>query len=272
MENEATRQFLALIEQVHLKEVFLLIAGVVLLGYTVHILNQKAARLSERYPTKRLLILQIVSTINFFVYIAGAIVLVYGVLSPTRELLLALGGGAAVAIGFSLRDLMASLFAGVILLFDRPFQVGDRVTFADTYGEIKTIGLRAVRIRTLNDDLVTIPNSKFITDVVSSGNAGALDMMVAMDFHFPLNADIELIREILWETVHTSRFVYLKKPVVVAASEATVGSTVALKLTVKAYVLDVRYEKAFQTDVVTRATVAFREQGLPRPAAAFFPV
>ncbi len=105
-------------------------------------------------------------------------------------MLLALGGGAAVAIGFSLKDLVASLFAGIILLFDRPFQVGDRVTFGNTYGEITSIGLRAVRLQTLDDNLVTIPNSRFIVDPVASGNAGELDMMVVMPFHLALNADI----------------------------------------------------------------------------------
>lgn len=43
--------------------------------------------------------------------------------------MLAAGGSIAVAVGLSLKDLAASVVAGLILLFDRPFQVGDRVTF-----------------------------------------------------------------------------------------------------------------------------------------------
>ena len=72
-----------------------------------------------------------------------------------------MGGSAAVAIGFSLKILFLQWWQDFILLFDRPFQVGDRVSFNDLYGEIKSIGLRTVRLQTLNDDIVTIPNNKF---------------------------------------------------------------------------------------------------------------
>ena len=199
-------------------------------------------------------------------YVLGFAFLFFSVLKPPRELLLALGGGAAVAVGLSLKDLVASLFAGLILLFDRPFQVGDRVQFGDTYGEIKSIGLRAVRLQTLDDSLVTIPNSRFITDVVSSGNAGALDMMVTMSFHFALDTNLELVRDILHEIVVTSRFVYMKKPVTIVALEVALGTVVAIQLTAKAYVMDVRYEKAFQTEVVMRAAQVFKERGIERPS------
>ncbi len=43
-----------------------------------------------------------------------------------------------------------------------------------------------MRLVTLDDNLVTIPNSKFLTDVVSSGNSGALDMMVVVSFHLSI--------------------------------------------------------------------------------------
>ena len=99
--------------------------------------------------------------------------------APTaKEFMLAAGGSIAVALGFALKDIAASLVAGLLLLFDRPFRVGDRVSFADVYGEIVSIGLRTVRLQTLDDNLVTIPNSRFITDVVASGNSGELDMML----------------------------------------------------------------------------------------------
>ena len=50
------------------------------------------------------------------------------------------------AFSFSSKDLVASLMSGIILLFDRPFQVGDRISFDGVYGEILEIGLRGVQI------------------------------------------------------------------------------------------------------------------------------
>ena len=165
----------------------------------------------------------------------------------------------------SLKDLVASIVAGLILLFDRPFQVGDRVTFGDIYGEIKSIGLRAVQLVTLDDSLVTIPNSRFLTDSVSSGNSGALDMLIQSDFFIDLEQDVQLVRDILFDTVVTSQYVYLNKPVAIVVSEEVVASRIAVRLRLKAYVLDVRFEKAFQTDVYIRANAAFKKNNIRRP-------
>ena len=114
-------------------------------------------------------------------------------------------------MGIALKDVTASLIAGLILLFDRPFQVGDRVEFNGIYGDIVSIGLRSVRLNTLDDNLVTIPNARFITDVVASGNAGALDMMVVCSFYVALDADLQKVKSLIHEVVVTSRFAYLKK-------------------------------------------------------------
>lgn len=242
-----------------------LLLGMAVLVFTAGFCKRLADRASDYFPSRRLLFLQIVTTLNFCVYIFGGSLLIYVTLSPAKSILLALGGGAAVAIGLSLKDLVASLVAGLTLLFDRPFLVGDRVQFADTYGEIKSIGLRSVKLVTLDDNLVTIPNARFISDVVSSGNAGSLDMMVVMPFHIALDADLETAQRLLYETVVTSRFVYLAKPVKIVVSEVVLGHNLALKLMAKAYVLDVKYEKDFQTDVVSRVSKAFLAHHIKRP-------
>jgi small-conductance mechanosensitive channel len=179
--------------------------------------------------------------------------------------LIAVGGSAAVAIGFALKDIVASIMAGLILLFDRPFQVGDRVNFDGIYGEISKIGLRAVRLITLDDNLVTIPNSKFVTDAVSSGNAGALDMMIVVNLNISLDSDLRAARDIMRETVATSRYVYLRKPISIIFSEKSQGELFWIEMVVKAYVLDVRYEKSFQTDIVLRGNEALKEHGILRP-------
>ncbi len=254
-----------LARQLDLQTLLLLLAGIAFLAVAVRLLRRLAAGLHRQIPSRRLLISQAVTILTFIVYIFGSAFLFMAVIRPSREVLLAAAGSAAVAVGFALKDLVGSLIAGLILLFDRPFQVGDRVTFGGVYGEIRVIGLRAVRLVTLDDNLVTIPNNRFLTDVVSSGNAGELDMMVTMDFHLALDADLALARDLIHETVVTSRFIYLKKPVAVVASETAMSGRLAMRLQAKAYVMDVRFEKAFQTDVFLRGTEALRRNGIKRP-------
>lgn len=261
-------QLSQLLSVFRLDRVFLLVVSLGLLALLVRGVKHLAVSLYEKFPSRRLIISQTVTSLNFFLYIVGGTLLVYGILKPPKELMIAIGGGAAVALGLSLKDLVASVIAGFILLFDRPFQVGDRVAFGDVYGEIKSIGLRAVRLVTLDDNEVTIPNNRFMSDLVASGNAGALDMMVVTDFHVALDADVELARNLLHEVVVTSRYAYLRKPVSVILAEVEVAHQVAMRLRVKAYVLDVRYEKAFQTDLYLRGMQVFRAHGIKRPAFA----
>ncbi len=223
-------------------------------------------RLGERFTERRLLASQINTILRFLVYIFTFLMVVSSLFKLERELMLAMGGTLAVGVGFALKDLLASVFAGITLLFDRPFQVGDRVTFGTYYGEISTIGLRTVRMITLDDSVVTIPNNKFLTEVVVSGNAGELNMMIQMDFYIAQDADLARAKRIVAEAVRTSRFVFLEKPVTVLVKDLIHENYLTTRLRAKAYVLDVRYEKAFESDVTERVKRGFASAGTRPPS------
>lgn len=246
------------------------IAGLVIafgaIFFVAKAIQNVSQKLQEYWPSRRVFILQIATVLNFALYIGGGTAAIYAILQPPKEILIAVAGSAAVAIGFSLKDIVASIVAGIVLLFDRPFQVGDRVSFAGLYGEIVGIGLRTVKLETLDDNLVTIPNARFLTDVASSGNAGALDMMIVTNFHVALDADIEKAKEIIREVVVTSRFVYLRKTYSILVSEVQLGDYLALKISAKAYVIDCRFEKAFESEVVERVSSLFIKHSISRPS------
>lgn len=229
-------------------------------------INTLTARFSTRFGEHRLLAQQTNTVVRFTIYMITIVVVVSSVITLSREAVLALSGVIAVTVGFALKDLASSVLAGITILFDRPFQVGDRVTVAGHYGEIKTIGLRSVRMVTLDDSMVTIPNNRFLTEVVVSGNSGALDMQIVIDFLIAVDSDLKRAKRIVYEAVRTSRFVYLEKPVVVLVSDLVADSYLATRLRAKAYVLDVRYEKAFESDVTERVKQAFAEHGVQPPS------
>ncbi|MCB9544118.1 MAG: mechanosensitive ion channel [Myxococcales bacterium] len=223
-------------------------------------------RMGSRFSERRL-VLQQANTVMRFIFsfagIAGAVVLVFRL---SEQMLLAIGGTLAVAVGIALKDLAASIVAGLMILFDRPFQVGDRVSFGGFYGEIQRIGLRSVRLVTLDDNLVTIPNNKFLTDIVSSGNAGALDMLVQVDFFIGVDQDIATARRIVEDVVTTCRYAYLDKPWSVLAAQVMQEGYYAVRLRAKVYVLDVIYEKALESDLTVRVLDTFRRDGIRPPA------
>ncbi len=265
MDQKTLEGLAALGTLLDLGKIFTLLATLFALWGVNHLVREFCNSLMTRMPARRFAILQTGTMFTFIWYFAGTYWVIVGIIDPPREMLLAIGGSAAVAVGIALKDVAASIIAGVILLFDRPFQVGDRVSFNGTYGEIKRIGLRSVKLNTLDDNLVTIPNARFITEVVSSGNAGALDMMIVCDFHVALDADIRHAQTIIHEAIVTSRYAYLRKPVAFAINEVQLPDRLAMQIRAKAYVMDVRYEKAFQSDVVTRVAELFSRYNIPRP-------
>ncbi|MCF8059226.1 MAG: mechanosensitive ion channel family protein [Bacteriovoracaceae bacterium] len=263
---EANKDITVLIfDFLRIDKILLFIFLVTLILISVKIVNLWSEKLQEKLSGKRLQILQVTTIFSFVTYLFGVLGTFYFVFQPSKELLVGVGGSAAVAIGFALKDLVGSMIAGFILLFDRPFQVGDRVSFGDQYGEIKNIGLRSVRLMTLDDNLVTIPNSKFLTDVVASGNSGALDMMVVTHFYVSIFQDLKEVKDLLHEVLITSRFVFLEKPVVITFEEISLSNTFVIKVNLKAYVLDVKYEKAFLSDITMRGGQILAKYNILRP-------
>lgn len=225
--------------------------------------------LGERFTDRRLLLKKTAAIARLVLIVGGIAVALASTLDLRSEALLALAGTVGLAVGFAIKDLLASLMAGVILLIDEPFQVGDRISFGGHYGEVTEIGFRSVRLVTLDDNLVTIPNSAFLTDSVASANAGALDCMVVVPVYLAAAEDFQLARRLITEAGATSRYVYLQKPLATVIRDQFLGERFVTIIELKAYVFDARYEKAFVSDVTERVKLAFRREGIRTPDLAY---
>lgn len=73
-------------------------------------------------------------------------------------------GGAAIALAS--QDLIKNFFGGFIVITDRSFDVGDYINIDSTEGTVEELGLRSTKIRTLGQELVVVPNSKFTSGAV----------------------------------------------------------------------------------------------------------
>lgn len=231
-------------------------------------------KMGEGQARRRLLFKKVQSFTRIGIFIIATYLLVMTFFGGDEEnkALLGLGGTLAVAVGFALKDTLSSLTSGILILVDQPFQVGDRVQFGDTYGEVKEIGLRSVRIVTLDDNEVSIPNNKFLTEAVASANSGALDMMVVLKFYVAVTEDFDLVKQIVYEACLTSKYVYLHKPVVILLNEEFKGNALTTKVSCKAYVIDTRYEEAFVSDVTERVKRSFRALDIHYPYLRSLPV
>ena len=246
-----------------------LLTGLFVLGLTWAIARALSTTLmtfSTRLGERRLLLQQIAAFVRFGVYFVGFVIAFLVTFELRDETVLALSGTAGVALGFALKDLASAVLAGLTILVDKPFQVGDRVRIGETYGDVINIGLRSVRIVTLDDNLVTIPNNRFLTESVASGNAGELNMLVQMDFYIGLGQDTERAVQLTEAALTTSRFCFLDKPWTVLVNQVVVGDSFAVRLRAKAYVLDTKYETAFVSDVTRRLMPALQKARIAPPS------
>ncbi|NUN12267.1 MAG: mechanosensitive ion channel [Myxococcales bacterium] len=232
----------------------------------LRIVDDIAERLSKRFANRRPTIQKFESAARFAIYIVAAAICVALSFRLDSTAITVIGGALAFSIGFAMRDLVAAFIAGITIMIDRPFQVGDRVSYAGEYGDVIKIGLRSVQINTLDHNIVTIPNNKILTDVTSSGNYGALEMQVAMDFYIGVDQDIQQAIELVREACLTSPYVFLEQPVPVLVKQTIVQDYVAIQIKARPYVFDCRYEKAFETDVHLRVAKAFSAEHILPPA------
>lgn len=245
-----------------------ILPALLIIALTIFILrltSRSIDLLSIRWNSHRLLLKQISVITRFLLIAIGGFFAISVVLDLSGEGFSYFGGLLLLGLSFSSRDLIASLMSGIILLFDRPFQVGDRISFNGTYGEVLEIGIRSVRIQDLNDNLISIPNNQFLNSLVSSANAGNLDQMCVFNFYIGCDQNYEKAERIIYEAVSASRYVFWSKQIFVSMKEGVVpdgAERFAILLTAKAYVIDGRYETLFSSDVHKRVKQAFRRHNI----------
>ena len=229
--------------------------------YAVRVVTWILETLAERTTTRRLFFKRLIPILRLVIYTAAAYYVMAGVFGVSGNQLIAASAAAGVAIGFASQDILKNIFGGVIILFDQPFQTGDRVQIGDTYGEVVSIGLRSTRIVTPDDNLVAVPNAQIVDSQVSNANAGAPDCQVSTHLYLPGNVDVVRAKQLAFEVASRSSYVYLQKPIVVHVRDEFDQAHIT-HIIVKAYVIDARMEPMLITDITEGAKDAFLKAGL----------
>lgn len=247
------------------EKILLILLGISFLIFLSKGIKALSESLYNKAPTKKTLIFQISTILAFVLNIFGSFYIFYAILNPPREFLIAILGSITFASGLAIKDLVASVISGITIIIDPPFQVGDRIRFKDIYGEIKHIGLRAIKVHNLDNQIITIPNQNFLNDMVLCANSGQININVIVNFYIALEANLDKAKSILREVVTTSRFAYLNEPILVIADHTWRADVLCVELTLKAHAINASFEKEFQTDIITRANEAFIRENIPFP-------
>ena len=226
--------------------------------------------LAERSVTQRLTFKWLIPITRMVLWAIAAFLIVRTIFRVDAQGILAASAALGVALGFAAQDLLKNVFGGLIVVFDQPFQVGDKISVGGTYGEVVSIGLRSTRIVTADDDFVSVPNSQVVEEQVANANAGKLNCQVVTNLHLPGRVNERKAKEIAFEAAVNSKYVFLEKPIQIFI-EDEFRTTFVTRVKVRAYVLDPRFEFLLRSDITERARDGFRAAGLA-PEQDWYPM
>lgn len=111
--------------------------------------------------------------------------------------LLAGAGIAGLALALAAQDIISNFFGGAIITVDKPFKVGDRIKVDTHYGDVISIGPRSTRIRTLENQIITIPNNKITTNVVTNYSEPDVKLRMAIPVAVAYGTDVVKVKNLL---------------------------------------------------------------------------
>lgn len=236
---------------------------VLVVGYFITKGTTKLLRvLAERSTTNRITLKGFIPVVRIISWTLIILFVIMGIFKPPVSTVLALSASAGVAIGFAAQDILKNIFGGIVVITDRPFSVGDKIEVGDYYGEVQQIGLRSTRIVTPDDSLVSIPNSEIMNSSVSNSNAGEANCQVVAEIFLPITINTKEVREIAIKAAQVSKYIYLKKPIVALFFNEMNENKSYYKMRLKAYVMDIRQEFAFKSEMTELVIQALVEKGI----------
>ena len=241
--------------------IIFIIIGYLLIKFTVKLLE----RYAEKFTNQRITIKGIIPVVKIFGWIFIIVLIIVGVFQPPAATLIAVSASLGIAVGFASQDIIKNIFGGIIILLDRPFTVGDKIEVGSHYGEVVEIGLRSIRIVTADDSLVSIPNGELMNESVSNSNTGEANCQVVAEIYLPITVDTKRVRQLANESAQTSKYIYLNKPIYVLFFNEVKEGRSYLKMRLKAYVVDIRYEFAFKSDMTEIVMKELLQQNIIDP-------
>ncbi|MBN1637982.1 MAG: mechanosensitive ion channel [Ignavibacteriales bacterium] len=160
----------------------------------------------------------LIRIINYIVLFIGLIISLQFIGIDLSGLAVVLGF-LSVGIGFGLQNITSNFISGLILLFERPIQVGDRVTIGDTEGDVTDIKIRSTTIKTLNNISIIVPNSEFISGRVTNWSHGDKKVLLRLNVGVSYNSNLETVIKALKEVANENPYVLKSENISVRLSE-----------------------------------------------------
>ncbi|MGA9378167.1 MAG: mechanosensitive ion channel family protein [Phormidium sp.] len=182
------------------------LAAIVVLFLTSYIANfvrQVVRRIGVRAVKSLSLRSLLIQTSYVTVWVIGILVACV-IAFPDLRLgdLIGLLGLSSVAIGFAFQDIFKNFLAGILLLLQEPFRIGDQIIVQDYEGTVQDIAIRSTQIVTYQGEIVVIPNAVLFTNpvqVLTAQRFRRTDLEIGVDYNTPLRLAVDVLLQAVLE-------------------------------------------------------------------------
>lgn len=172
---------------------------------------------------------QAVGSITRYVVLFVGLLIILQTVGINLTTLNVIAGAVGIGIGFGLQNIASNFISGLIILFERPIKVGDRIVVGDVEGDVVEIGARSTTVLAHGNTAIIVPNSKFITENVVNLQYNEDRVRFRVPVGVAYGSDVRLVEELLLQVARENPDV-LKTPEPVARFTAFGDSALEFEL------------------------------------------
>ncbi|WP_233207959.1 MULTISPECIES: mechanosensitive ion channel domain-containing protein [unclassified Siphonobacter] len=216
----------------------------VLFGESSVTFDNKTERKSSKLVLIRLVIL-----------ILGVLMAITASGIPMDRLTVVLGA-LSVGIGLGMQNIVNNFVSGIILIFEKPFQIGDYVELADKKGKVQDIGIRSSKMLTPQGSVVVIPNGDLLSGRLVNWTLSNSYLKTELTFKVNADADLDKVTKIVETEIGKLNDSLKNIPPEVLVNAIAADS---IELKILAWVTNIYVEANFKSQLLTRLMVRFKE-------------
>jgi len=192
-----------IVESKYFDAIYVIIGAWIVHGFVHNFISIYGARLvgdAESDIDERMIAIALSVSKYLIWFIAFLIILV--ILEIDITALIAGAGIVGIAVGLAAKDFLSNFFGGAVIAVDKPFKLYDRINIGQYTGDVVHIGSRSTRIKTLDNQIVTIPNATITNSAVMNYTMPNSIMKVRVPVSIATATDIPNVKRVLSEIAH----------------------------------------------------------------------
>jgi small-conductance mechanosensitive channel len=126
-----------------------------------------------------------------------------------------LAGALGIGLGFGLQNVASNFISGLIIMFERPIKLGDRIVVSDVEGDVVAINARSTTVVTNDNIAIIVPNSRFVTETVVNWSHSDENVRLKIPVSVAYGTDVRSVEKVLLEVAQENEDVLESPPPVV---------------------------------------------------------